>query len=131
MTTKERLDFCTICENRKVNLKEGLICSLSKEKPNFEIKCDFFSKDKKEAERKLKQKLDAAGNAKSQYGSLDPKKNISYGIFLMVSGLLIFLFSILFGSIILFTGISFLIRGISQKKIIKENELFEEKLQKK
>jgi hypothetical protein len=128
MNLKERLEFCTICENRQVDFKTGLVCNLTNEKPEFENNCEFFRKDEKEAERKLKMKLDAAGNSRSQNGSLSPQKNINYGVFLIVAGVLIFLISILFGGIVLFGGISFLIRGISQKKIIKENQLLIEKI---
>jgi hypothetical protein len=128
MTLKERLEFCTICENRKVDFKTGLVCNLTNEKPNFENNCEFFKKDEKEAERKLKMKLDAAGNSRSQNGSLNPQKNINYGIFLIVAGVLIFLISILFGGIVLFGGISFIIRGSSQKKVLKENQLLNEKI---
>tara|TARA_R110002049_G_scaffold308657_1_gene513341 strand:+ start:1113 stop:1508 length:396 start_codon:yes stop_codon:yes gene_type:complete len=128
MNLKERLEFCTICENRKVDFKTGLVCNLTNQKPEFENNCEFFKKDEKEAERKLKMKLDAAGNSRSQNGSLNPQKNINYGVFLIVAGVLIFLISILFGGIVLFGGISFLIRGISQKTIIGENQLLSEKL---
>jgi hypothetical protein len=132
MTLKERLNFCTICTNRNVDFKVGLLCSLTNQKPEFENECEFFIKDEKEAERKLKLKLDATGTAKSQNGSLNPSKNINYGTFLTISGILIlFLISLLFGGIILTTGISFLIRGYSQKKILAENKLFNEKLNKK
>jgi hypothetical protein len=81
MTLEERLDFCKICENRKINLQVGLVCSLTNKKPEFENKCEFFIKDEKEAERKLKLKLDATGTSRSQNGSLVPSKNINYGIF--------------------------------------------------
>jgi hypothetical protein len=128
MNLKERLEFCTICENRKVDFTTGLVCNLTNEKPNFENNCEFFKKDEKEAGRKLKMKLDAAGNSRSQNGSLNPQKNINYGIFLIVAGVLIFLISILFGGIVLFGGISFIIRGSSQKKVLKENQLLNEKI---
>ena len=36
MTLEERLDFCKICENRKINLQVGLVCSLTNKKPEFE-----------------------------------------------------------------------------------------------
>jgi hypothetical protein len=81
MNLKERLEFCTICENRKVDFKTGLVCNLTNQKPEFENNCEFFKKDEKEAERKLKMKLDAAGNSRSQNGSLNPQKNINYGVF--------------------------------------------------
>jgi len=128
MNLKERLEFCTICENRKVDFKTGLVCNLTNEKPNFENNCEFFKKDEKEAERKLKMKLDATGNSRSQNGSLNPKKNINYGVFLTVAGIIVFLISILFGGILLFGGISFLIKGYAQKKVLKENQLLNEKI---
>ena len=131
MTLKEKLKFCTICENRKVDFKTGLVCNLTNEKPNFENNCEFFKKDEKEAERKLKMKLDAAGNSRSQNGSLNPTKNIIYGSLLTIPGALIFLKNLLFGGILLFAGISFLIRGFSQRKIMKENQLLNKKINEK
>jgi hypothetical protein len=128
MTILERLEFCTICDNRKIDLKVGLICKLSNKKPDFENKCETFSKDSNEAERKLKLKLDAAGNSRTQDGSLKPKRNIIYGILLLVIGIIIFLFSIVIGGIIIITGISFIIKGNQQKKILTKNKLFNEKL---
>jgi hypothetical protein len=128
MNLKERLEFCTICENRKVDFKTGLVCNLTNLKPEFEDTCEFFKKDGKEAERKLKMKLDATGNARSQNGSVNPKKNINYGVFLTVAGVIVLLISILFGGILLFGGISFLIKGYAQKKVLKENQLLNEKI---
>jgi hypothetical protein len=128
MNTKERLAFCSICKNKKIDFHEGLICNISNAKPAFENTCKDFSKDIEEAERILKIKLDGAGNSKAKNGSLNPEKNINYGSFLIVCGLIVFLFSLLFGAIITFTGISFVIRGKQQKKIIEENDKFNEKL---
>ncbi|MEP3210837.1 MAG: hypothetical protein ABJN95_16665 [Maribacter sp.] len=129
MTLNERLVFCTICQNRKIDFEKGLLCALTNEKPDFEDSCELFLKDEKEADRKLNLKLDAAGNAQSQKGSLHPKKNINYGIFLMISGVFVLLFlSLLFGAIITFSGISFLIRGMQQKKILQQNNAFNERL---
>jgi Na+-transporting methylmalonyl-CoA/oxaloacetate decarboxylase gamma subunit len=131
MNLKERLEFCRICQNRHVDFKTGLVCSLTNEKPEFEENCNHFLKDEKEAERVLKMKLDAAGNARSQNGSLNPKKNINYGIFLTIAGVLVFLFfSLLFGAIITFGGISFIIRGKQQEKVLAENQKLNEKINK-
>ena len=118
MTLEERLNFCKICTNRKVDLKVGLICNLTNEKPVFENNCEFFI-------------IDETGTSRSQNGSLNPSKNINYGAFLAIAGFLIFfLLSALFGAILLTGGISFLIRGYSQKKILAENKSFNEKLKK-
>ena len=128
MTLQERMEFCTICENRKTDINIGLTCKLTNEKPKFEEKCESFKKDIIEAERKFKQRLDAAGNSRSQDGSLKPERNITYGRVLTVIGLFIlFLISMVLGGIMIFTGISFIIRGIQQKKIIKQNYLLNEK----
>lgn len=129
MNLSERLEFCNICENRIIDLKTGLVCSLTNEKPQFEDSCEKFIKDEKEAERRLKMKLGAAGNSRSQKGSLNPKKNVNYGIFLIISGILVLLFlSLLFGGIITFTGISFFIRGKQQEKILIKNEKLNDKI---
>ncbi|MBJ2172772.1 hypothetical protein JBL43_00890 [Aureibaculum sp. A20] len=132
MTLKERLEFCNICENRNIDMKVGLKCNLTNKKPEFENTCEFFIKDEKEAERKLKLKLDATGTSRSQNGSLVPSNNINYGVFLTIAGILVLLLlSPLFGAIILTGGISFLMRGYSQKKILAKNKSFNEKLNEK
>ena len=128
MTLQERMEFCTICENRKTNINIGLTCGLTDEKPKFEKKCESFKKDIIEAERKFKQRLDAAGNSRSQDGSLKPKRNFIYGTVLTIIGLFIFLLSMIIGGLIIASGVSFIIRGIQQKKIIKENNLLNEKI---
>ncbi len=131
MTLDERLVFCKICANRKIEFETGLVCSLTNQKPEFEDECEDFIIDEKEAERKLNLKLDAAGPSRSQKGSLEPAKNINYGAFLTIAGIFVLLFlSLLFGAMILITGISFLIRGYSQKKTLAENKSFKEKLKK-
>ncbi|MGY6647898.1 hypothetical protein [Wenyingzhuangia sp. IMCC45574] len=100
-----------------------------KHKPEFENNCDDFLKDEEEAQRKLQQKLDAAGNARSQNGSLNPKSNIRGGITLTVIGVPLFLFvSIWIGGLSIITGISFIYRGNEQKKILKENEKLKNKV---
>ncbi len=131
MDLNERLEFCRVCQNRKIDFKIGLVCSLTQEKPDFLEVCQSFIKDEKEADRVLKLKLAGAGNARSQEGSLNPQKNINYGVFLAVSGVLVFLFfSALFGIIITFGGISFFVRGKQQQKILAKNEELNRKINK-
>lgn len=131
MTVQERMQYCTICERRKPDFQIGITCSLTGVKPDFEGFCESFLKDEKEAERKLNLKLDGAGNSRAQYGSLKPKRNINYGIYLVIAGVITFLFSPAVGFLIFISGISFIIRGKQQKKIIKENNEFNSKLSKK
>ena len=45
MTREEQLIFCKKCTNRKMDMQQGLICSLTGEKANFEIECPDFNLD--------------------------------------------------------------------------------------
>ncbi|PCI35216.1 MAG: hypothetical protein COB60_03795 [Flavobacteriaceae bacterium] len=130
MNLKERLEFCSICSKRVLNYKTGLLCSLTKEKPSFEGTCQDFIKDELEATRKLELNLHAAGNSRTENGSTKPIQNKIYGIALLILGLMVFLFSILIGGIMITTGISFLIKGYQQDKILKKHQLLQEKLSK-
>ena len=128
MTLKERLEFCTICEKKEVDFKKGLVCTLTQNKPDFEEFCDHFEKDEVEAKRKLEMKLEGTGNSRAQHGSLNPKKNKQYGAALTVIGLFVLLFSLVVGGIILASGISFIVKGNQQKKVLKEKEALEKKI---
>jgi hypothetical protein len=128
MTLKERLEFCSICEKRHIDLKTGLVCNLTNEKPNFENICADFIKDAKEAERKLTQKLKATGNARAQNGSLNPKRNKLWGLLVLILGLVAIVFSLVIGGIMIFTGISFIVKGIHQEKVLRENQQLEKKI---
>jgi len=45
MTREEHLKFCKKCVNRKLDMKIGLICSLTGEKADFENECESFEID--------------------------------------------------------------------------------------
>ncbi|TLX72612.1 hypothetical protein E9993_17400 [Labilibacter sediminis] len=128
MTLKERLEFCSICEKREVNLKTGLACSITNEKPDFEDKCQSFIKDEQEADRRLELSLRAAGNARTQDGSAKPSRNKLYGLVVLILGLVVFLLSMIIGILMIVTGISFIIKGFQQDKVLKKNKLFNAKL---
>ena len=127
MTLKERLEFCSVCEKRKMDFKTGLVCFLTNEKPDFEEKCQSFIKDEEEATRRLELKLNAAGNIQTQKGS-KPRQNKLYGLGLLILGLGTFILSMIIGGVIIVTGISLIIKGFHQDKVLKENELLNEKL---
>lgn len=42
MTREEQLKYCKICENKKLDLKQGIICKLTDERADFLFKCDSF-----------------------------------------------------------------------------------------
>lgn len=45
MTREEQLTFCKKCTNRKMDMQQGIICSLTGEKANFENECPDFILD--------------------------------------------------------------------------------------
>lgn len=45
MTREQHLQFCKKCTNREMDLKQGLICSLTNEKANFINDCPSFVQD--------------------------------------------------------------------------------------
>lgn len=129
MELKERLVYCKICQNKKLDLKIGLTCSLTNEKPTFENKCPDFNEDKEESKRVLELQLGAAGDATAQNGSLKPSNNKIYGIALLVLGLAIaFMLSLIIGGVIVATGVSFIIRGFQQDKVLRNNKRWNEKI---
>lgn len=46
MTREEQLKFCNVCTHRKNDPHQGIICSLTDEKANFEDHCENYSDDK-------------------------------------------------------------------------------------
>ena len=45
MNRTHHLKYCTTCTKREQNLQEGLVCSLTGAKANFEGECESFEKD--------------------------------------------------------------------------------------
>ena len=50
MTRKERLEYCRICKNRRLDLKRGMVCRLTDEYADFNSYCENFAVDKIEME---------------------------------------------------------------------------------
>lgn len=42
MTREERLQYCRVCKNKKLDFKEGILCNLSGKAAEFEDKCENF-----------------------------------------------------------------------------------------
>ena len=45
MTREEMLKFCSVCKNRKMDLKRGLVCSLTDDYADFDPVCENYSQD--------------------------------------------------------------------------------------
>jgi hypothetical protein len=56
MTREEQLVFCKKCQNRKMDMKQGLICNLTGEKASFQNECPDFKRDEKVKEVPLDDK---------------------------------------------------------------------------
>lgn len=80
MTLDQRLQYCRICENRKMNPAVGLVCGLTNEKPAFEGTCPTLRIDQPEATR-LVQLERAATAEEAQSGAFaTEKKGINAGV---------------------------------------------------
>ena len=55
MTKEERLKYCSVCKNKKLDFDRGLICSLTDENPTFEGECESIQVDVEEQARKEQQ----------------------------------------------------------------------------
>ncbi len=64
MTREQHLQFCQKCTNRKLDLEQGLICSLTNKVADFEEHCENFDRDESVVE-------------KSQDSDLSPQEVIS------------------------------------------------------
>jgi hypothetical protein len=56
MTREEQVFFCEKCLNRKMDMKQGLICNLTGEKATFQKECQDFKVDETIKERPLDDK---------------------------------------------------------------------------
>ncbi len=56
MTREEQLVFCKKCLNRKMDMKQGLICNLTEAKATFQNKCPDFKRDETVKEAPLDDK---------------------------------------------------------------------------
>lgn len=45
LTEEQKLEYCRTCTKRKFTLKEGIVCSLTKRKPEFESTCPTYEMD--------------------------------------------------------------------------------------
>ncbi|MBN1990560.1 MAG: hypothetical protein JW783_14245 [Bacteroidales bacterium] len=56
MTREERLVFCKICANRKLDMSDGLICSLTNKVADFDNNCPDYDSDERAAKQELEKK---------------------------------------------------------------------------
>lgn len=45
MKLEDKIKICKTCQNRVFNMETGINCGLTNLKPDFEVKCDYYSQD--------------------------------------------------------------------------------------
>lgn len=81
MNREDQLAFCKVCRNRELDLKQGLVCKLTKQPADFEGECPNFDKDI-EAVSREKKAIDVEMEEKSKPGA----GTLIVGILLIVRG---------------------------------------------
>jgi len=128
----EQLEICKRCNNREISRTEGILCSLTHQKPTFETECPDYKPDEKQISR-LK-RFEKAHNPKAvQMESV--YKNLGTGIPLFVIGLLLTFgkginrgmgFLILIGAICILIGLLFLIYATIRYSVAVKSDDFQE-----
>lgn len=67
LTVQERIEICRTCQNRKHDLKTGLYCGLTGQKPDFKSRCNNLVIDQKEVEN-LQKKKEEIKESNFKYG---------------------------------------------------------------
>ncbi|WP_157637783.1 hypothetical protein [Flexithrix dorotheae] len=127
MTRKERLQFCGVCLNRKMDLQKGLLCGLTMQQATFEDNCTDFKLDEAEKSRKERIAMEAQQSEDDGDFFAPEKSGLKKGIFggvLMMVIALVWFFVGLAGDVIFYyppilfvIGLIGFIRGIFQGNI--------------
>jgi uncharacterized RDD family membrane protein YckC len=62
MTRNERLAYCKVCQNRKFDFKEGIICKLTDKQADFEVSCNNYLLDQNARENIYMEKRNVIHN---------------------------------------------------------------------
>jgi hypothetical protein len=124
MSLEERLRYCKICTNRKMDFSVGLVCTLTQQKPAFEGTCPSFNLDKPEADRLIEREKEIASQAESSGGFGMEKKGIKKGV---VGGVIMILIAVVwffaglaadriffYPPILFFIGLYAVVKGLAE-----------------
>ncbi len=112
-----------------MDLRRGLVCSLTGEWADFEGDCPDYELDPAEEMRKFELKMEAAGDGESG-DPINFQQNKDKGLFIFFAGLAVTIFSHLYANSIGFSvitygamifGLILYFRGREQEKIYKEH----------
>lgn len=65
MNQEERLEYCKICKNRKLDMRSGLICGLTMKPADFEDSCPTFELDVYEKARLEERKKESSKRSRT------------------------------------------------------------------
>lgn len=128
MTHEQRIEWCKVCLNRKMDPRQGLICSITGIRAAFETACDKQEID--ETEREHLKAREAQIESEEAGHPTDYMRNIKMGIFFILLGLVVMISSFFFPIMgvvavvpygIIAYGVAVLVRGLSQKQKLSEN----------
>ncbi|MCE7994232.1 MAG: hypothetical protein HEP71_19750 [Roseivirga sp.] len=128
MTLEERLHYCKICTNRKMDQATGIVCGLTDAKPAFENECPDFQADEKQIEyyknrKQAEEQADDSGGGFFEPEKKGLQKGVLGGIAMMVIAAVWFVLGWQAGYIYYYPPILFiiglvgLIKGIAQGNI--------------
>ncbi len=108
MTHEERIAFCKVCTNKRVDFERGIVCDLTSNLPDFEDNCKSYVLD----EQALHRQAAIANNINDQSETADGQRDMIWGAIWCLGGLFATLADIgyIFYGAIIFGGFQF-IRG--------------------
>lgn len=112
MTREEQLKFCKVCKRRKNDLKQGIICSLTGQKADFEVSCESYEED-----IILKTQFETSKNHLLNEDASTGKRFANY----IIDLLFFYVFSFLFG---MFLGLVLYIVAPSTLSVFEEENIF-------
>lgn len=131
MTMSERLRYCKVCSNRKMDIQTGIYCGITGQKPAFEGKCESFSVDQEELKKEKARQLARQQHEEKEKGFFAPEqKGMKKGV---LGGLVMILIAVawFFGGlavdriffyppVLLIIGVVALVKGAAEGNLAGE-----------
>jgi|GEM_PF-1961698 hypothetical protein len=86
MTREQQLKYCKNCQNRKLDLQQGLVCNITGKLADFELVCENFVADNEALIANANKVIEEAG---SDHLGLYGKRNMLFGALLFAGGTIV------------------------------------------
>lgn len=86
MTRQEHLKFCKLCSNRKLDLRQGLVCSLTDKIADFNGECEDFIRDESVKEEVLTEEQSATETISALPEEIKEKLRLHQDLFYALVG---------------------------------------------